>query len=232
MLDTHFWKKYFKTYDVLNLLIPYQELLDTIVKSAEIKAGDVVLDAGAGTGNLSIKLKDAGARVIALDYSKEGLECLRLKDISIEAIKHDLLDALPFADNHFDKVVSNNVIYLIEPSKRLFVTKEFYRVLKPGGKIVLSNLMKGWNPIIIYREHLYKDMRKIGMMKLFFKILRYIIPCVKIFYYNFFILKEGKNTFLEQGKQHELLRGAGFSDLGPSRLVYAGQAMIDAGCKI
>ena len=37
MLDSKFWTKYFKVYDVLNLLIPYQELLETICNELDIK---------------------------------------------------------------------------------------------------------------------------------------------------------------------------------------------------
>jgi len=36
-IDHDFWEKYFKVYDVLNYVIPYQELLDTIVEKLEIK---------------------------------------------------------------------------------------------------------------------------------------------------------------------------------------------------
>jgi len=39
MLDSKFWRNYFKVYDVLNLLIPYQELLETICEKLDIKLG-------------------------------------------------------------------------------------------------------------------------------------------------------------------------------------------------
>jgi hypothetical protein len=44
MLDARFWKKYFDVYDVLNLLIPYQELLETIFDELEIKPGEKILE--------------------------------------------------------------------------------------------------------------------------------------------------------------------------------------------
>ncbi|PIR43223.1 hypothetical protein COV24_03880 [candidate division WWE3 bacterium CG10_big_fil_rev_8_21_14_0_10_32_10] len=72
MLSKKFWEKYFKTYDVLNVLIPYQELLDTIIDKLKVKPGEKILDAGSGTGNLAIKLEMLGAQVTGVEYFKKG----------------------------------------------------------------------------------------------------------------------------------------------------------------
>ena len=58
MLDSNFWKRYFKVYDVLNLLIPYQELLNTICDELEIRPEERILEAGCGTGNLALKVEE------------------------------------------------------------------------------------------------------------------------------------------------------------------------------
>ena len=57
MLNEKFWEKYFKVYDVLNLCISYQEMQKTIIKELEIQSEDLVLDAGAGTCNLSKEMQ-------------------------------------------------------------------------------------------------------------------------------------------------------------------------------
>lgn len=59
MLDSQFWAKYFKVYDTLNQLIPYQDLLDLFLKKLELlSSGDKnILDVGSGTGNLCISEK-------------------------------------------------------------------------------------------------------------------------------------------------------------------------------
>jgi len=44
MLDTNFWHKYFQVYDVLNLAIPYQELLNSICDELDIKKGERILE--------------------------------------------------------------------------------------------------------------------------------------------------------------------------------------------
>lgn len=53
MLNHKFWKKYFKDYDILNIVIPYQELLKTICEELDIKKGEKILEAGSGTGNFT-----------------------------------------------------------------------------------------------------------------------------------------------------------------------------------
>jgi len=50
MLDEKFWQKYFRSYDILNKAIPYQELLRDIVEATSVKDGDRIFDAGSGTG--------------------------------------------------------------------------------------------------------------------------------------------------------------------------------------
>ena len=141
MLDAEFWQQYFKTYDILNIVIPYQELMEELIKESVVNKGDLVLDAGAGTGNLAVRLKQRGANVVALDNSEEGLRQLRVKDQEIGIIFHDLAKPLSFSDDYFDKIVSNNVIYTLAPGDRDKVFKEFYRILKPGGILIMTN----WN---------------------------------------------------------------------------------------
>ena len=48
MLKSNFWKKYFGVYDVLNLLIPYQELLETICKELDIREGEKAFEVNQG----------------------------------------------------------------------------------------------------------------------------------------------------------------------------------------
>jgi ubiquinone/menaquinone biosynthesis C-methylase UbiE len=232
MLSSIFWKKYFSTYDVLNQLIPYNELLDTLVDLLEIKPNDLVLDAGAGTGNLSLKIKEKGAVVVALDSSIEGLDMISLKDDSIRTVLHDITKVLPFPDNYFNKIVSNNVIYTIDQNQRPFVLKEFRRILKSNGKIVLSNVIKGWRPIDIYKNHLNRDYKKLGFLRLFYKIFKMIVPTAKMFYFNYKIKKEeGTGNFLSIDEQKKLLKEAGFSDISENQFAYANQAIINSAYK-
>src|SRR3990167_9071929 len=110
MLDTKFWKKYFEVYDFLNVLEPYQKLLGAFTDELGDIHGKKILDAGTGTGNLALLLEKRGAKVVGLDFSKEGLEIFKKKLPNNKVVFHDLTKPLPFPNESFDAVVSNNTI--------------------------------------------------------------------------------------------------------------------------
>lgn len=64
-LDKKFWNKYFELYDVLNNVYPYKDLLNQVMNEMDLKEGKVVLDAGSGTGNLSVLISQKKAKVYA-----------------------------------------------------------------------------------------------------------------------------------------------------------------------
>jgi ubiquinone/menaquinone biosynthesis C-methylase UbiE len=231
MLDSNFWKNYFKVYDTLNLILPYQNLLDEICDELNIKNGERILEAGCGTGNLALKIKERGGSVVGLDNCKEALDVFKKKDPSIEVVFSDLLGKLPFPDNSFDKIASNNTIYAFPKEKQFLAMRELYRILKPGGKIVLANLKKGWKPGKIYVESIKEDIRLNGLIKTVRKVLGLIIPTAMIFYYNGKIKKESEYHFFEIGEQRKLLEVSGFRNAGETRSVYADQGILDSASK-
>lgn len=233
-LDHKFWARYFKVYDVLNMVIPYQELLDSIVKELDIKKGDLVLDAGCGTGNLAIKMKAKGAKVIGIDYCIEALDVYKLKDPEAEMLVHDLTQSLPFPDNYFDKIVSNNVIYAVPVGSRSRIFSEFSRVIKSPGKIVVANVHKDFSPLKIYKDHLKKELAGVGFFRLTLKAVRMLVPTVKMFYYNALIKKEnsgGAFSFMGVDEQKKLLGKAGFREISENVLSYSDQSLINSGIK-
>ena len=231
MLDSNFWKRYFKVYDVLNLLIPYQELLNTICDELEIRPEERILEAGCGTGNLALKIKARGAEVIGLDNCKEALDIYRKKDPDAKMILADLREKLPFPNNYFDKITSNNTLYIIPKEKQLDTLKELYRILKPGGKIVLANLKKSWKSGKIYITGVKENLKREGVYSTFLKIVKLITPTLKVFYYNYFIRKESEYYFCELNEQKELLKRAGFKNISETKLVYANQSILNSAFK-
>lgn len=233
-LDSKFWAKYFKVYDVLNMVIPYQELLDTIVKEADIKKGDVVLDAGCGTGNLSMKLKKAGAKVFGVDYCVEALNIYYQKDPKAEMLVHDLTKPLPFFNNYFDALVCNNVLYALNKKMRQYIIDEFYRVIKPGGKIVVSNVHKDFRSLSVYSEHIKKSIKKIGKLRTAAELAKMTIPTIKMFYYNERIKRQNKTgfySFMTKDEQSTLFSTAGFRCVSTNIITYGGQAILNHGKK-
>lgn len=232
MLGPEFWKRYFNVYDVLNLLQSYRELLDRIVEESHVKPGDLVLDAGVGTGNLAIRMERTGAKVVGLDFSQAALSACHAKTSNAQTILADLSKILPIEDNMFDIVVSNNTIYNIRRARRQYTIGELKRVLRPGGRIVIANIHNGFNPFTIYGDSLVKEYQKDGFLTMISLAARVLVPTIMIFYYNYCIKKEySHDALLDISEQEMLLRHAGFQNVSKTHMVYTGQAILNSATK-
>jgi ubiquinone/menaquinone biosynthesis C-methylase UbiE len=104
-------------------------------------AGDVngrrVLDAGCGSGPLSAALRAKGAIVTGFDSSPAMVKLARRR-LGEDAELHvaDLSQPLPFADGAFDDVVASLVLHYLRDWTAPLA--ELRRVLKPGGRLILS----------------------------------------------------------------------------------------------
>jgi ubiquinone/menaquinone biosynthesis C-methylase UbiE len=235
MLSTDFWKKYFRVYDLLNVLIPYQELLERIVFELDLKENLITLDAGSGTGNLSKVISNKNAIPVGIDSSSVGNSIFKEKLPNSEVILGDVSTELPFSNNYFDRICCNNVIYTIPKEKRNKIFHEFYRVLKPNGIIVVSNIAVGFSPIKIYFDHLKKDAKKNGIIKSLIKVIKLLLPTIRIFFYNWKIQREhrfGTYDLITPNEQKNLLLEAGFKNVSDDILVYANQAILNKAQKL
>ncbi|GAA1131538.1 class I SAM-dependent methyltransferase [Kribbella jejuensis] len=104
-------------------------------------AGDVdgrrILDAGCGSGPLSAALRDRGAIVSGFDLSASMLELARRRlgdDVDLQVA--DLAKPLPYDDAAFDDVVASLVLHYLKDWTGPLA--ELRRVLKPGGRLILS----------------------------------------------------------------------------------------------
>ena len=103
--------------------------------------GDVrgrdVLDAGAAAGEHSAWLVAHGARVVALDASEAMVELARTRlGDAATVLRADLARPLPLADASFDVVLSSLTLHYLEDW--IPTLRELARVLRPGGRLVLS----------------------------------------------------------------------------------------------
>jgi len=231
MLDTKFWERYFKVYDTLNLFIPYQELLGSVCRELDIKKGEKILEVGCGTGNLALKIKERGANVVGIDNCSVALDIYKKKDPNAELVLADLTKTLPFSDNYFDKIACNNVLYAIPKNKQFGVLAEFYRILKPGGKIVIANPKKGWKLYKIYIAGIKENFRREGVAKSILKIFKLLIFSVKILYYNYLIREESEFYFFDTDEQKEILERVGFRSVTDAKFVYGRQNLLNSGIK-
>lgn len=128
-------------YDVMNRVITMG--LDgrwrRLAAASVVRAGDRVLDAACGTGDLAIAACEAGGDVTGLDFSECMLERARRKSKAIEWLLGDVL-ALPFGDAAFDAATIGFGIRNVDDLDAAL--RELARVVRPGGRLAVLEITR------------------------------------------------------------------------------------------
>jgi ubiquinone/menaquinone biosynthesis C-methylase UbiE len=228
-----FWERYFVVYDTLNLSPLYQRLVRRHVELLEPASGDDILDAGAGTGNITRLLAVPGANVIGIDFCAPALVRCRQKVPSARFQQADLTRPLPFESASFDKIACGVTLHFLEPERQQFALSELLRVLRPGGRLALSVFNAGFNPLRIYGETLRELIRNEGLWTGVRIAVRCLIDTLLILYYQWRI-KRGERAGIHRYFTTESLRRTlehtGFSAITIER-VYADQCLMASAAK-
>jgi ubiquinone/menaquinone biosynthesis C-methylase UbiE len=228
------WSEYAISYDrVLNNTKVYPQLLDNLIGGSDgvdiIPQDARILDLGAGTGNLALKLITTGRdRVIfAVENNRIMLQFLKskcqgfLRNDSeaggIIAIKQDITSLFGLENDYFDFVTLNNVLYAVEDADACL--KEACRVLKPGGELRLIGPKKDSNLQILF-DRIKLDLQETNKYSSLEKDYEHVFQINQ--------LKLGPWLYRWTTKDvEEMLIKAGFSKIiCSSEKNYAGQAML------
>lgn len=137
------WKKWEKTLGKENQLplwnYEYELTYSILTGENVISRGKTCLEAGSGTGRMSLRIARDGAKPILFDVSKKAIEFSKrlfiLKNVEADFVVGSILN-LPFRPSCLDIVWSAGVLEHFTPEKQQMIVHESLRVLRQKGKFI------------------------------------------------------------------------------------------------
>ena len=143
-MDNNKGKKYFdevaSQWDNLRESFFSESLRNKAIQVAGVIDGKIACDVGAGSGFITEGLIKGGSKVIAVDYSQEMINEMKKKFFYSDSVDYRVGEAenLPVETESVDYVFSNMCLHHVEvPSDAI---KEMTRILKTGGKLIITDL--------------------------------------------------------------------------------------------
>ncbi len=139
----------------------------------QLKPDDIFLEIGCGGGVLLNMALETVKHAKAIDHSSDMVQLAKeknqnaLSECRVEIVQGNA-ESLTWDDNSFTCATANQMFFFIE--KPMIVLKEFYRVLKPGGRLVITSTEDSILPKLLFGPwshsmHLYKNSDMESMLK-------------------------------------------------------------------
>ena len=207
-----------RSYDLNNRLHSFwrdQAWRRTAVRMAAVKPGDRVLDCACGTGDLTMAFARSPAeRVVGSDFTQEMLDiaCFKQPRLAKHAdkVSYEQGDATALAhpDGSFDIVsIAFGIRNVSDPAAAL---AEFFRVLKPGGRLVVLEFDEPRFAPIRWASNLFT--------KRIMPLTATLIARDRSGAYRY--LPKSVETFLDRDQLAERVRGAGFDAISQNPMTF------------
>jgi ubiquinone/menaquinone biosynthesis C-methylase UbiE/pimeloyl-ACP methyl ester carboxylesterase len=230
-----FWHDYLlgqddgPSFELMTGVTPYAELMEAQVDALALRDGDHVADLGAGTGAFAVHLAENGGprvQVFAVDYVRDALRRGRKRlqathpprDLRVVPVEADLDVgrggvAIPLATGSMDAVLASLLLSYVSSTQALLA--EAQRVLRPGGRLVVSSLRRDADMSRLYTEGV--DELRAGRARELFgeegeahldeAARRYLNRAARLLDLE----ERGTFRFFDPPELEKLLRGAGFT---------------------
>ena len=130
-------------------------IMERIEREAGLLQGKHLLEIGCGMGYDSLEFLKRGVRVTATDLTPTAVKMARrhfeIAGVEAEDVQVENGLALSFPDNTFDAVWSNGVLHATGDTQKAI--DEVYRVLKPGGRAIISHFYRKPSWMLLLRDY-------------------------------------------------------------------------------
>ncbi len=217
--------------ELMTATAAYRNFMEAQIRRLELGPGARVADLGSGTGDFPLLLArrprlPPGLRVDALDYVPEALARGRERmravapaaAVRVARVVADL-DAsagIPLGDARYDAALASLVLgYLREPERFL---RELARILRPGGRLVLSNLRRDADISKLFLDGLAELSGSEARAALGGEAARHFDALARSFLNDAARLldleEQGRFRFFDPGELAAMIAAAGFTDVG------------------
>jgi ubiquinone/menaquinone biosynthesis C-methylase UbiE len=140
MSSKDYFEKVADQWDQMRKSFFSEKVRKVAVIKADIQAGKLAADIGAGTGFITEELVQNGLKVIAVDQSEAMLEEMKKKFGRFDTVEYRIGDFnnLPMQDETVDYVFANMYLHHVDVPQ--VAIEEMARILKPGGKVVITDM--------------------------------------------------------------------------------------------